>query len=61
MAIISLVEVAPYREPSTARAETPWENRRGFETIDYDNSLVLIRASIDEVSRALTDRTERWE
>jgi hypothetical protein len=59
--MIILVGMAPSRGPSAARAETPWENRRGFETIDYNNSLVLIRASIDEVSRALADRTERWE
>jgi hypothetical protein len=47
--------------PPVAQAETPWENRRGFETIDYNNSLAFVRAPIDEVGRALADRTERWE
>jgi len=44
-----------------ARPEKPWESRRGRETIDYNNNLLLIRASIDDVARALADRTERWE
>jgi hypothetical protein len=39
----------------------PWESRRGFETIDYNNALTLIRAPIDEVAGALVDRTQRWE
>jgi hypothetical protein len=28
---------------------------------DYNNSLTLIRAPVDDVIRALADRTERWE
>jgi len=44
-----------------ARPERPWEIRRGVETIDYNNNLLLIRASIDDVARALADRTDRWE
>ena len=60
-AIIAAMVMTGVRGPSVARAETPWENRRGFETIDYNNSCVLIRASIDEVGNALADRAERWE
>jgi hypothetical protein len=41
--------------------DAPWENRRGFETIDYNNALILIRAPIDDIARALADRTQRWE
>jgi hypothetical protein len=59
--IVAAMVMTAVRGPSVARAETPWENRRGFETTDYNNSLVLIRASIDEVGNALADRTERWE
>jgi|RhiMethySRZTD1v2_1073278.scaffolds.fasta_scaffold107081_2 hypothetical protein len=44
-----------------ARPEPPWESRRGVATIDYNNSLLLIRAPIDDVARALADRTERWQ
>jgi len=40
---------------------TPWESMRGFWTTDYNNSLTLIRAPIDQVVDALADRTERWE
>jgi hypothetical protein len=40
---------------------TPWKSMRGSWTIDYNNSLTLIRAPIDDVVRALTDWTERWE
>jgi hypothetical protein len=40
---------------------TPWESMRGSWTTDYNNSLTLIRASIDDVVDALADRTERWE
>jgi hypothetical protein len=39
----------------------PWETRRGVETIDYNNNLLLIRAPVDDVAQALADRTERWE
>jgi hypothetical protein len=59
--IVAAMVMTAVRGPSVARAETPLENRRGFETTDYNNSLVLIRASIDEVGNALADRTERWE
>jgi hypothetical protein len=45
-----------------ARAERqPWESRRGRQTIDYNNNLLLVRAPIDDVAQALADRTERWE
>jgi len=41
--------------------QAPWESRRGVFTTDYNNSVILIRASIDAVAGALADRTERWE
>jgi len=41
--------------------QRPWETRRGVETIDYNNNLLLIRAPVDDVAQALADRTERWE
>jgi hypothetical protein len=44
-----------------ARAQQPWESRRGRETIDYNNNVLLIRASVADVAQALADRTERWE
>src|SRR5262245_2881468 len=44
-----------------ARPEPPWESRRGRQTIDYNNNLLLVRAPVDDVARALADRTERWE
>src|SRR5262245_27582709 len=44
-----------------ARSQRPWETRRGRETIDYNNNLLLIRAPVEDVARALADRTERWE
>jgi len=34
---------------------------RGSWTTDYNNSLTLVRAPIDDVVDALADRTERWE
>jgi hypothetical protein len=40
---------------------TPWEGMRGSWTTDYNNSMTLIRAPIDQVVDALADRTERWE
>jgi hypothetical protein len=46
---------------ATRADRRPWENRRGQQTIDYNNNLLLIRASIDDVAHALADRTERWE
>ena len=42
-------------------AQRPWESRRGMETTDYNNTLLLIRAPIDGVAHALVQRTERWE
>jgi hypothetical protein len=39
----------------------PWESSRGRWTTDYNNSLTLIRAPVDDVITALADRTERWE
>ena len=41
--------------------QAPWESRRGVFTTDYNNSVILIRASIDAVAYALAERTERWE
>jgi hypothetical protein len=38
-----------------------WESSRGAWTTDYNNSLTLIRASVDDVIHALADRTEHWE
>ncbi|MBO0758419.1 MAG: hypothetical protein J2P54_21420 [Bradyrhizobiaceae bacterium] len=40
---------------------TPWESSRGWWTTDYNNSLTLIGAPLDDVITALADRTERWE
>src|SRR5437016_1480662 len=48
-------------DQSTTPFGTPWESMRGSWTTDYNNSLTLIRAPIDDVVRALTDWTERWE
>jgi hypothetical protein len=49
----------------TDQSATPlgksWESMRGSWTTDYNNSLTLIRAPIDNVVDALADRTERWE
>src|SRR5262245_16628005 len=66
--IVGLVGLIAARIPSRIAAwiatradRRPWENRRGVETIDYNNNLLLIRASIDDVAHALADRTERWE
>jgi len=41
--------------------QAPWESRRGVFTTDYNNSVTLIRASIDAVAGALAERTQRWE
>jgi hypothetical protein len=41
--------------------EEPWENRRGAYTIDYNNTLALIQAPVDEVARALAGQTGRWD
>jgi hypothetical protein len=48
-------------DQSATPFRTPWESMRGSWTIDYNNSLTLIRAPIDDVVRALTDWTKRWE
>jgi hypothetical protein len=47
--------------PTTAGPPVPWESRRGLETTDYNNSVILIRAAIDDVARAAAESTERWE
>jgi len=52
---------APGREIENQGAEGPWENRRGSYTTDYNNTVALIRASVDEVGRALAGETERWD
>jgi hypothetical protein len=49
------------REAESKGPEEPWENRRGAYTIDYNNTLALIRASIDEVARDLAGQTGRWD
>ena len=43
------------------RGGKPCERMRGSWITDYNNSLTLIRAPIDDVLDALADRTERWE
>jgi hypothetical protein len=49
----------------TDQSATPlgksWESMRGSWTTDYNNSLTLIRAPVDDVIFALADRTERLE
>jgi hypothetical protein len=57
----AMLEAMDVLERGGTAAEEPWESRRGVRTTDYNNSVVLIRASIDEVGRSLTDLTERWE
>jgi hypothetical protein len=49
------------REVEAERPEEPWENRRGAYTTDYNNTVALIRASVDEVARALAGQTGRWD
>jgi hypothetical protein len=39
----------------------PWESRRGIESTDYNNSLILVRASMDQLANALAPHTTRWE
>jgi hypothetical protein len=48
-------------DQSVTPSGMPWESRRGFWTTDYNNSLTLIHAPIDDVVDALAGRTERWE
>jgi hypothetical protein len=47
--------------PLRAPPRPPWEKRRGLLTTDYNNYLVFVRAPIDDLARAVADRTERWE
>jgi hypothetical protein len=49
------------REAKADRPEEPWENRRGAYTTDYNNTVALIRALVDEVARALAGQTGRWD
>jgi hypothetical protein len=49
------------REAGSEQSEQPWENRRGTYTTDYNNTLALIRASVEEVARALAGQTGRWD
>ena len=48
-------------DQSATPSGIPWESKRGSWTTDYNNSLTLIRAPIDDVVDALADRTDRWE
>ena len=57
----ALLEAMDAIERGVPSAEEPWEDRRGVRTTDYNNSVVLTRASIDEVGDYFSDRTERWE
>jgi hypothetical protein len=49
---------APPRQPP---AEPPWERRRGVRTIDYNNYVIFVRASMDDMAHALAARSQRWE
>jgi hypothetical protein len=60
------VIVKPGHNPPLAREirngpDEPWENRRGAYTTDYNNTLALIRASVDEVARDLAAQAGRWD
>jgi hypothetical protein len=57
----AMLEAMAAIERGDDAAEEPWKDRRGVRTTDYNNTVVLVRASIDAVGRSLTDRTERWE
>ncbi|MBI1851965.1 MAG: hypothetical protein HYR85_16630 [Planctomycetes bacterium] len=41
-------------------AEKAWDKARGIESIDYNNGLELIKASVEEVSLALAPLTFQW-
>ena len=49
------------RQAGTERSEEPWEKRRGTYTTDYNNTVALIRASVEEVARSLAGQTGRWD
>jgi hypothetical protein len=49
------------REGGNEQSEQPWENRRGTYTTDYNNTLALIRASVDDVARDLAGQKGRWD
>jgi hypothetical protein len=53
--------VALGRQAENGHGEELWENRRGAYTTDYNNTLALIRASVEEVARALAGQTGRWD
>ena len=38
-----------------------WDKARGIETTDYNNSLVLLRASVEDVAQALAPHSTIWE
>ena len=39
----------------------PWPTLRGIRTIDYNNSLVLARAPVEDVARAFAPEAVAWE
>jgi hypothetical protein len=40
---------------------TSWDAKRGLETTHYNNALVLVRAPVEEVAKALSSRAQSWE
>lgn len=48
------------QSPAVPR-EPPWESRRGLRNIDYNNQVIFVHASMDDMASALAGRTERWE
>jgi hypothetical protein len=61
LSIAASINYALGREAGNERPEEPWENRRGTYTTDYNNTVALIRASVDEVARFLAGQTGRWD
>jgi hypothetical protein len=49
------------REVENGGPENSWENRRGVFTTDYNNTLALIQASVEEVAHDLAGQTGRWD
>ena len=51
---------------SLAKAKDAWVNaswasKRGLELTDYNNAVVLVRAPVEEVAKALSSRAQNWE
>jgi hypothetical protein len=41
--------------------DRPWQSRRGIETIDYNNGLILAKTTVDRLAAAIASRAESWE